>query len=260
MPGQHARVRLGLDARDHAHEHVVLGPRRLEPVDVVGVVDDDEADPVLGRERDLLVALRVAVQHEQRRVGAGRDRGHDLAAARDVEPEPLLDHHALHRRAGERLRREHDARARPARRQPVAVLARTGAQRVLRHDHHRRAELGRERVRPAPADAQHPVVAGVAPGREQGQQGVHGAGKLSPLRRRLRRAARSRSMPGFPQPARRTRSTRCPPRRSAARRRSCAATAASTSAGASPRSSCASRPSRSCASSRPATRSRARPR
>ena len=58
----------------------------------------------------------------------------------------------------------------------------------------------------------------------------------------------------------RTRSTRCPPARSAPRRRSCAATRASASAGASPRSSCGSRPRRRSAASRPATRSRARPR
>ena len=75
---------------------------------------------MLDGHRDLLVALGVAVQHEQRRIDAGRQRGDDLAAAGDVEAEPLLDHHALDRGARERLRGEHHARARPARRELVA--------------------------------------------------------------------------------------------------------------------------------------------
>ena len=109
---------------------------RLEPVDVVGVVDDDEADAVLGDHRDLVVALGVAVQDEQRRVRARRERGDDLAAAGDVEPQPLLDHHALDGGARERLGGEHHARARPAGGEPVGVLARPRAQRRLRHDQH----------------------------------------------------------------------------------------------------------------------------
>ena len=88
---------------------------RLEPVDVVGVVDHDEPDPVLDRHRDLLVALGVAVVDDQRRIDAGLQRGQDLAAAGDVEPEALLDHHALDGGGRERLGGEHDARARPAR-------------------------------------------------------------------------------------------------------------------------------------------------
>ena len=143
VAGEHVRVRVGLDARDHAHEDVVLAPGRLEPVDVVAVVDDDQADPVLGGHRDLVVALGVAVQHEQRRVHAGLQRGDDLAAAGDVEPEPLLDHHALDGGARERLRGEHDARLRPAGGELVGVLTRTRAQRALGDDEHRRVELAR---------------------------------------------------------------------------------------------------------------------
>ena len=120
---------------------------RLQPVDVVGVVDDDQADPVLDRQRDLLVGLGVAVMDDQRGVDAGLERGQDLAAAGDVEPEPLLDHHALDRRRRERLRGEDDARARPARRQLGAVLARPRAQRGLVDDQRGRAELARERRR-----------------------------------------------------------------------------------------------------------------
>ena len=127
---------------------------------------------MLGDHRDLVVALGVAVQHQQRRVRARRQRGDDLAAARDVEPEPLLDHHALHGGARERLRGEHDARARPAGGEPVGVLARTRAQRGLGHDQHGRLELGGERVGAAALDGQHPVGVERAAGREQRQQSV----------------------------------------------------------------------------------------
>ena len=115
VAGQDVRVRVGGDARDHAHEHVVRRAGGLEAVDVVGVVDHDQPDPVLGRQRDLLVGLGVAVVDDQRRVDAGLQRGQDLAAAGDVEPEALLDHHALDGRGREGLGGEHDARARPAR-------------------------------------------------------------------------------------------------------------------------------------------------
>ena len=122
-------------------------PVRLQPVDVVGVVDHDQADPVLGRQRDLLVGLGVAVVDDQRGVDAGLQRGQDLAAAGDVEPEPLLDHHALDRGRREGLGGEHDARARPARGQRLAVLAGPRPQRRLVDDQRGRAELARERRR-----------------------------------------------------------------------------------------------------------------
>ena len=60
----------------------------LEPVDIVEVVDDDQADAVAHRQLDLLVGLGVAVQHQPGRVGARGQRGDDLAAARDVEVQP----------------------------------------------------------------------------------------------------------------------------------------------------------------------------
>ena len=124
---EHVRVRVGGDARDDADEHVLRRAGGLEAVDVVGVVDHDEPDPVLDRERDLLVALGVAVVDDQRRIDAGLERGEDLAAAGDVEPQALLDHHALDGGRRERLGGEHDARARPARR---AALRRTRAARA----------------------------------------------------------------------------------------------------------------------------------
>jgi hypothetical protein len=58
-------------------------------VDVVGVVDHDEPEPVLDGHRDLLVGLGVAVAHHQRGVHAGLERRGDLAGAGDVEPEAL---------------------------------------------------------------------------------------------------------------------------------------------------------------------------
>ena len=156
VAGQHVGVRVGRDARDDAHEDVLRAAprhRRLEPVDVVAVVDDDQAEAVLDDHRDLVVALGVAVQHQQRRVGARLERGDDLAAARDVEPEALLDHHALDGGARERLRGEHDARASASgRRARRRTRAHAHAGR-LGDDQRRRLELGGERVGAAAADA-----------------------------------------------------------------------------------------------------------
>ncbi len=175
VAGQHVRVRVGDDAGDDAHQHILraaCGHGRLEPVDVVGVVDHDEADPVLDGHLDLLVGLGVAVKDEQRGVGAGLARGHDLAPTRHVESEALLDHHPLHRRARERLGREDHARARPARGELALVLARAVAERRLGDDQHRRPELEREIVGAAASDGEHPVTRERAPGREQ-RQHVH---------------------------------------------------------------------------------------
>ena len=131
-------------------------PGGLEPVDVVGVVDHDQADPVLGRQRDLLVGLGVAVVDDQRGVDAGLQRGQDLAAAGDVEPQSLLDHHALDRRRGEGLGGEHDARARPARAQRLAVLARPRPQRAARRRSGRAC-----RTRRASASARQPPTTSI---------------------------------------------------------------------------------------------------
>ena len=62
----------GLDARDDAHQARLLMPSRnnaLEPVDVVEVVDHDEADAVLDGQIEFVVGLGVAVQQHP-----GRDR------------------------------------------------------------------------------------------------------------------------------------------------------------------------------------------
>ena len=50
MAGEHARMRVRGDAGDDANEDVLPAPGwdgRLEPIDVVAVVDDDQTDSVL---------------------------------------------------------------------------------------------------------------------------------------------------------------------------------------------------------------------
>ena len=170
VPGQDARVGVGLDARDDPHQHVLRGAggqRRLQPVEVVGAVDDHQPEAGLDGHRDLLVALRVAVQDDLRGVDTRPQRRDDLATAGDVEPEALLDHHPLHGRAGEGLGREDDPAARPTRGEPVGVLAGARSQGVLGHHEHRGADLGRDVVEPAPGDQRHPVGVRRAAGGEQ---------------------------------------------------------------------------------------------
>ncbi len=75
--------------------------------------------------------LALPCRTRSRRVGACLERGDDLAAAGDVEPEALLDHHPLHGGARERLRGEHHPRVRPPRGELAAVFACPRAQRRL---------------------------------------------------------------------------------------------------------------------------------
>ena len=61
---------VGRDLGDDADEHVLRTPLRhlgLEPVEVVGVVDDDQPDPRLDGQGHLVIELGVAVEHEGRR-------------------------------------------------------------------------------------------------------------------------------------------------------------------------------------------------
>jgi hypothetical protein len=109
VAGHDVGVDVGRDAGDHPHEHVLVAAgwdELLEPLDVVGPVDHHEPDPVPHGQRELVDALRVAVQHDQRRVDARLERRADLAAARHVEAEAFLHHHPLDGGAGERLRGE----------------------------------------------------------------------------------------------------------------------------------------------------------
>ena len=107
------------------------GHDALEPVDVVEVVHHDQADAVLDRQLEFLVALGVAVQDEPARIGARLERGQDLAAARDVEVQTLLDHDPLNGRARERLRRERHVAARPSAAERGEVVAGALPQSVL---------------------------------------------------------------------------------------------------------------------------------
>ena len=107
------------------------GHDALEPVDVVEVVDHDQADAVLDRQLEFLVGLGVAVQDEPGRIGARLERGQDLAAARDVEVQALFDHHPLNGRARERLRRERHIAARPSAAERGEVVAGALTQGVL---------------------------------------------------------------------------------------------------------------------------------
>jgi hypothetical protein len=156
MAGEHVRVSVGGDPRKHADQHVLRPPLRqgrLEPVDVVAVVDHDQADPVLHGHRDLLVALGVAVEHEQPRVCSRLQRGHALAATRHVEADSLLDHHALHRGAGKGLGGENHPRPRPTGGELVDVLAGAGPQRLLRDHERGRPEAGSSSARQPPTSS-----------------------------------------------------------------------------------------------------------
>ncbi len=168
---------LGLHARDDPHQHVLGGSgsdRGLEAVDIVGVVHDDQTEAVLHGQRDLLVQLRVAVEHHCCGVDAGAERTQDLAAARHVEAEPLLHHHPLHGRAGEGLRGKDHPAARPAVGQPVGVLAGSAAQGLLGHDLDRSAGALGDGVEAAPTHHRHPVGVEPGAGGHQVEQRAHG--------------------------------------------------------------------------------------
>jgi hypothetical protein len=159
---------------DHPHEHVhplPAGDGRLEPVDVVGVVDDDQPQPVLDGEGDLVVELGVAVQHQGCRVGTGLEGRDDLAATGDVEPQPFLHHDALDGGAGEGLRREHHPAVRPPTGEAVGVGPGPGAQGVLGDDDRRGADVSGDVVQPCATHSGDTVGIHGGPGWEQVEQG-----------------------------------------------------------------------------------------
>jgi hypothetical protein len=47
--------------------------------------------------------LGISMEHDERRIDAGLERGQDFTAAGHVEPKPFFHHDALHGCAGERL-------------------------------------------------------------------------------------------------------------------------------------------------------------
>ena len=150
--------------RVDAHEHALArgAPEALEPVDVVGVVDDDHADAGGERVADVAVALGVAVQQDVRGIEAGGERDRQLAGGGDVAAEPLLGQDPRHRRARQRLGREvHVGLGVAARRTPSRYSRAVVAQALL-VDHERgRAELGREVGERAAADGQAALGVGV---------------------------------------------------------------------------------------------------
>ena len=150
-PGRLRRVGGGLDAGDDPHQAVLLAALRhdaFQPVDVVEVVDDHQADAVLDGELELFVGLGVAVHDQPGGIGARLDGGEDLAAARDVEVKALFDHHPLNGGAREGLRREGEVAAGPAAAERVEVLACPVPKRVFGDDDRRAF-----RTRPPPRRA-----------------------------------------------------------------------------------------------------------
>ncbi len=99
------------------------GHDALEPVDVVEVVDHDEADAAVHGEFEFLIGLGVSVQHEPRRIRARLDRCQDLSAACDVDVQAFFDHHPLNGGARERLRRKRHVAARPATAEGPQIVA-----------------------------------------------------------------------------------------------------------------------------------------
>ena len=142
---------------DADQDPLAAGPEAHEPVDVVGVVDDDQADAGGQRVGDVAVALGVAVQQDVRRVEPGRQRDRELARGGDVAAEPLARQDPQQRRAGQRLGGEVHLGGRVAGAERVAVLAGALAQALLVEDEGGRPELGGDVGEGAPADAQAPV-------------------------------------------------------------------------------------------------------
>ena len=132
---RHGRVDADQDAP-------AAGSEADEPVDVVGVVDHDQADAGGQRVADVAVALGVAMQEDVLRVEPGRQRDRELDRGGDVAAEPLAREDAQDGRAGQRLGGEVDLGARVARGELAHVLARGLAQALLVEHEGRRAELG----------------------------------------------------------------------------------------------------------------------
>ena len=114
-------------------------------------------------EREFLVGLGVAVQHQPGRIGTRLQRPVDLAGARHVEVQALVHHHALNRRARERLRRERHVGARPPAAEGGQVVAGPLPQCRLRNDDGRGAELVRDVVEAATAHDERAVSLIVEP-------------------------------------------------------------------------------------------------
>ena len=170
LPCRDLVVRLAAHVGRHAHERALrggvagsLGEQLAQPLELVEVVDHEQADADVERPGELLAGLRVAVHDDALRGKARGEREVQLAGGGDVAPQALLGKDLEHGGAGERLRREaevHIVVPRVAR--GGAKRARAGAQVVLRDDVRRRAERARELDRVASAQLQAPALAHAA--------------------------------------------------------------------------------------------------
>ena len=157
VAGQHVRVRVGRDARDDPHEHVLRAPgghRRLEPVDVVA-----RCRPRRGRSRARrAIAISSSLLALPCRTSSAGSA--PASSAVTISPPPATSSPspsstitrwtAVHGNAFEaNTTRERGQRAAS----PSAYSRARARSAVLGHDQHRRAELRRERVGAAAADA-----------------------------------------------------------------------------------------------------------
>ena len=85
--GRHLRH----DAEQHGLTHSAPGGDRLQPLHLLGVVDDDLPDPGLDRELELGIRLVIAVERDRRGIGARSEAGGELAAGRGEQTQTLLE-------------------------------------------------------------------------------------------------------------------------------------------------------------------------
>ena len=196
MAGEDRRVRVGDDPGRDPDHHPRGHRQRVELVDVVEVVDDDQRTGLSGR-LQLRRGLRVAVQDDPVALVAGVARQCELAPGGDVDAQPLLLEDPEHRRARERLAGEHDL--------PVPhrgpELPRAVAQIVLGDGVQRRPELARELERVAPTDRQATGVDARRLGVEVADRSGHEGGDARAQRRaerggRVKRARCAWSLAG----------------------------------------------------------------
>ena len=160
MTGQYVSVRVGSYARNDADQDILDASgrlNRLEPVDIVGAIDNDQPDATVDCDRDLFGGFGVSMKHDQRRIDAGLESGEDLAAAGHIEAKSLLDHDTLHCRAGERFRGKDDTCVGPPAGQLGDILSCASTERFVGDHKQRGSELFSKIIYPAPTDDQHPV-------------------------------------------------------------------------------------------------------
>ena len=122
------RMGVAVDARDHAEQHVLddagLAARdRVEPVELGGVVDDDQRDAGLHGGRSSSSDLLLPCTTTRDRRVPGPQRGLQLAAGRDQQVQALLDRDP---HDGVRRERLHGVATRAAKRARIARSGREG--------------------------------------------------------------------------------------------------------------------------------------